>query len=471
MILIVFLLLLSFIPVHPYMSDRFSAYEEYVWYQGIKGTIPLTNNYPVEIKESGAVYENNYSKFLLKKIDFEKTLKNQNIFLDASVGASYHDSIAPTISISPKVEFSLTDNIEASVKVFLSNDIDNSRGFPIKPFKEKIIAGFERGYVKYSNEKLFVLFGRMDYHSSFSKDNSLLFDYKAVPMDGIYLSGEANRYFSYDFKYASLGSMKLDSTYLFEGEDIDVISRYLSFHKIILTLKDYLRLSFSESCIFGRKSIGNILDYTFPFFIFYGEQNNIDINDNILWAFDVNYNYLGRVNLSYSLLVDDYQYEYEGTKDLEPPELGHIVRIDAPVCCAVMSLSYMRINAWVYNQRYPWNRYIFNSKNIGDEMGPDIQGIEGNGLFAYSSTGRVNFKVSYFEKGDNYSSSDWIFPISDTYYYKQIGIDPVKKWTEASLSVEQIYKFLSFNLSLNYLYGIENTDSGLSVDSYIRILL
>jgi hypothetical protein len=290
-------------------------------------------------------------------------------------------------------------------------------------------------------------------------------------MDGIYLSGEANRYFSYDFKYASLGSMKLDSTYLFEGEDIDVISRYLSFHKFILTLKDYLRLSFSESCIFGRKSIGNIFDYTFPFFIFYGEQNNIDINDNILWAFDVNYNYLGRVNLSYSLLVDDYQYEYEGTKDLEPPELGHIVRIDAPVCCAVMSLSYMRINAWVYNQRYPWNRYIFNSKNIGDEMGPDIQGIEGNGLFAYSSTGRVNFKVSYFEKGDNYSSSDWIFPISDTYYYKQIGIDPVKKWTEASLSVEQIYKFLSFNLSLNYLYGIENTDSGLSVDSYIRILL
>jgi hypothetical protein len=104
-------------------------------------------------------------------------------------------------------------------------------------------------------------------------------------------------------------------------------------------------------------------------------------------------------------------------------------------------------------------------------MGPDIQGIEGNGLFAYSSTGRVNFKVSYFEKGDNYSSSDWIFPISDTYYYKQIGIDPVKKWTEASLSVEQIYKFLSFNLSLNYLHGIENTDSGLSVDSYIRILL
>jgi len=135
------LVILSFIPVHPFMSDRNSAYEEYVWYQGINGSVPLTNSYPVELSGSGVIYDNLYSKFLMKKIDFEKSLKNKIFYLDAYTGISYSDSILPLISISPKVEIPLSENLEAAVKVFLSNDIENSRGFRIKPFKEKIIAG------------------------------------------------------------------------------------------------------------------------------------------------------------------------------------------------------------------------------------------------------------------------------------------------------------------------------------------
>ncbi|PIP13642.1 MAG: hypothetical protein COX48_03660 [bacterium (Candidatus Stahlbacteria) CG23_combo_of_CG06-09_8_20_14_all_34_7] len=472
MILLIILIVLSYIPAYSFMSERFSAYEEYVWYQGINGSVQLTNTYPVQIKELGMTYNNKYSRFLLNKIDFENTLKNKNFFFDASLGLSYSDSFLPILSISPKIEFFLSENLEASVKVFLSNNIENSRGFQAEPFKEKIIAGFERGYIKYSFNKLSILFGRIDYHSSFSKDNSLLFDYSAPPMDGLYISGKVNNMFSYDFKYASLGSMQLDSTYIFEGEEIEIISRYLSFHKFIFSPKDYLVFSFAESCVFGRTIPGNILDYTFPFFVFYGEQNNISMNDNILWSFDINYNLLGKVNFSYSFLVDDYQYEYEGTKDLEPPELGHIIRIDAPLYCALFSLSYLRINSWVYNQMFPWNRYAFNDKNIGTAMGPDIQGFIIKAAGAYNESSRILIKMGYYEKGDNYSYSDWVFPIVDLYYYyTHIGIEPINKWAEFTLTGERIYKFLSLNLSLTYKYNLENTENNLSLESYIRISL
>ncbi|MDD3803203.1 MAG: hypothetical protein PHW02_02300 [bacterium] len=470
MILLTLLIILSYIPVHPFMSDKNSAYEEYLWYQGVIGSIPLVNTYPVETESPVDSYDNLYSKFLMKKIDFENTLKNKIFYLDASAGISYSESILPLVSVSPKVELSLSDNMEAAVKVFLSNDINNGRGFKIKPFKDKIIAGFERGYLKYSNERFHVLFGRIDYHSSFSMNNSLLFDYKAPPTDGLTFSGNTGKIFAYDFKFLSLGSMRLDSTYTFEGEDIDMISRYLSFHKFTFSPKDYLRFSFSEACIFGRSKVGNILDYTYPFFVFYGEQNNIDINDNILWSFDVNYNFLGKANLSYSFLVDDYQYEYEGTKDLEPPELGHIISIDIPINCGIVSLNYLRVNAWVYNQRYPWNRYTYNEKNIGTDLGPDIQRFEGSFALPYSESGRIRAKTGYYQKGDNYSYSDWVFPIVDSYYYyTQIGIAPVSKWAEFAFDLEHMYKFVSLNVSMRYIRNIENTTNNLSVESYIRI--
>lgn len=467
---IIIAVLLFFIPAFPYMSERYSAYEEYAWYESLNSASESKSSYPLEIEQSGVSFENNYFRFLKNKMDFEKTFDSRNLFLDAVIGASYADGFNKEAYISPRAQFEMSDNLTASVKVFISTDTENSRGFSIKPFKDAVIAGFERGYVKYSNGRILLLFGRIDCHSSYSPDRSLLFDYSAPPMDGILLRGRINKSLVYEFKYLSLGSMRLDSAYIFEGESVDYVKRFLAFHKLTFSLRSWLSLSFSESCIFGRASTGNPLDYAFPFFVFYGEQNNIDINDNILWSFDANYNFLGKANLSYSFLVDDYQYEYEGTKDLEPPELGHIIRIDAPFCCAVASVSYIRVNAWVYNQRYPWNRYVYNGKNIGTELGPDIQGIEASFRPAYSADGRAKVYAAYFQKGDNYSSSDWVFPITDPYYYyTQIGIAPVSKWGTFSAGFEHICRFLTLSGEAGYNYGIEEHESGFFAGGSIRI--
>ena len=121
---------------------------------------------------------------------------------------------------------------------------------------------------------------------------------------------------------------------------------------------------------------------------------------------------------------------------------------------------------------FPWNRYAFNDKNIGTAMGPDIQGFIIKAAGAYNESSRILIKMGYYEKGDNYSYSDWVFPIVDLYYYyTHIGIEPINKWAEFTLTGERIYKFLSLNLSLTYKYNLENTENNLSLESYIRISL
>lgn len=468
-----YLLIFCALSLSAFFTDRNSTCESYIFYQGLLGKSVLPSDYPL-LPDSFAIENDNlYQRFLVKRGVSKKAFDNKNRFSFAGdLGFSYDDSISPIVNLRPKVVFNISDKLFSEVSIFLLNDLKNPNGYPNKPFKDMLIGGFDRGFLCWKEDSWFLLFGRNYYHSSFDKSASMLFDYSAPPMDGFWFSGNIGEHFSFDAKFSSLGMIYLDSIYRFYDDDFDMISRFLSFHKLTYKPADYLQFSFSESVIFGRSKMTDIFEYTFPFFIFYAEQNNIDINDNVLWSFDANYNWLGKANLSYSFLVDDYQYENEGTKDLEPPELGHILRFDIPADFGVLTFSYRRINAWVYNQIYPWNRYTVNDKNIGYPYGPDIQEIIAKICITPLDFMLLDLSADYAVKGDNFSNSDWVFPIVDLYYYfTEIEISPVSRYIDISLKTEFVYKKMSYIVSCAYRKGIENADNNLSVSSYISIRL
>lgn len=465
------LILFFSISLFCFYSEKYLEEDKYYYYLFINDSIKNPDTYPVFKDDYELKIFNQFSKYLVSKNILTETgfLKNFSFIIDPYL--LYIEKTKFNIYAKGKFEKKINQNFFISTSAFISTDTSNPEGFKVKPFKDFLIAGFDNGYIGYKNEKVFLTFGRTYFNSGFDYQNSLIFSYNAPPMDGINFFLKLNDNFNFTFKFSNLGEMILDSTYNFDGFYIERISRFLSFHRLTFLYKD-LSISFSESAIFGRNNISNIFDYTFPLFIFYGEQNNIDKNDNILWELSLNYKLLNKLNISYSFLIDDYQYEYEGIKDLEPPELGHLLNLTYPFSRGFLKITYTRVNAWVYNQRFPWNKYCYNGKVIGYKDGPDIQNIK---FFVdYVTTKNLKTSVSgdYNIKGNNFVETPWVFPSTNIYWYKtQIGVEPLSRWLNFSFGLEYLFKKLIFYSSFSYNHPLENALKSFELKSGIKIVL
>ncbi|MEO0288028.1 MAG: hypothetical protein ABIN00_00080 [candidate division WOR-3 bacterium] len=454
-----------------FYSEKYLEQDEYYYYIFINDSVKNPDIYPV-FKDG---YENKifdpFSEYLVSKnlLTENGFFKNLSFIIDPCM--VYKDQPKFNIYIKGKYEKKINQNLFISTSAFIFTDTSNPEGLKVKPFKDFLIAGFDNGYITYKNEKVLLTFGRTYFNSGFDYQNSLIFSYNAPPVDGITFFLKLNDNLNFISKFSNLGEMILDSVYNFDGVDVDRISRFLSFHRLTFFYRD-LSLSFSESAIFGRNTISNIFDYTFPFFIFYGEQNNIDKNDNILWEISLNYKLFKKLNISYSFLIDDYQYEYEGIKDLEPPELGHLLNITYPFSKGFFKITYTRVNAWVYNQRFPWNRYVSHGKVIGYKDGPDIQSIK---VFV-TSVPVKNLKTivsgEYNIKGNNYVETPWVFPSTNIYWYKtQIGVEPLSRWLNFSVGLEYLFKKFIFYASVSYNHSLENFSEFFELKSGIKMVL
>ncbi len=453
--LTIFLFSLS-VSLYPFFTER--DQDLYYYYLFLTGHIENLNDYPVFKNDYEKNYFNGYSKYLfdLSSIEEKSFFKDIKFILNSEL--YYKNRFDYNIFLKGKFGKKIGENFYISTSAFLLTDTSNPYGYNVKPFKDKILAGFDNGYFMFKNQNILLLFGRTSFNSGFEYDRSLIYSYNAPPSDGFLMNLKFNDNFTLTSKFLNLGDFLFDSTYDFENEQITKITRFLSFHKLTFSYNDFL-LSFSESVIFGRNSISGIFDYAFPLFVFYGEQNNIGKNDNILWQFDLNYRLFKKLNFLWSLLVDDYQYEYEGVKDLEPPELGNIFAISYPFDKGFLKISYIRVNAWVYNQKFPWNRYQNNGKVIGYEEGGDVQKIKLDIDYLVMKSLDLKVNTSYSIKGDNYIYSIWPFPTTNIYWYEtQIGIEPVKRNFDLSLKLEYIFKNSILYIQTLYEYTIEEED-------------
>lgn len=454
-----------------FYSEKYLDQDKYYYYLFINDSIKNPDVYPVFRDDFENKIFNPFSEYLVSKnlLTQNGFFKNLSFIIDPYL--VYRDEPKFNIYIKGKYEKKINQNLFISSSAFILTDTSNPEGLKVKPFKDFLIAGFDNGYITYKNENLSLTFGRTYFNAGFDYQNSLIFSYNSSSMDGVTFFIKFGDNFNFVSKFSNLGEMILDSTYNFDGVSIDRISRFLSFHRLTFFYKD-ISISFSESAIFGRNTISNIFDYTFPFFVFYGEQNNIDKNDNILWELALNYKLLKKINLSYSFLIDDYQYEYEGIKDLEPPELGHLLTISYPFSNGFLKINYTRVNAWVYNQRFPWNKYIYNRRVIGYKDGPDIQNVKIFVDYLPAKNLKTSVSGEYDIKGNNYVETPWVFPSTNIYWYKtQIGVEPLSRWFLFSFDLEYLFKKFIFYSSVSYNHPLENSSKFVELKGGIKIIL
>lgn len=473
-VILIFMLIASIVTVSGFSSGRQSAYEQYIFMHAVRSGKTPPACYPLVISEQDTAGADLYESWILKRGVLEKSFDTGYSFslkIDAEAGYS-DEGFERAGSVNASLSFPITDCIHASVSAVLDTDTSKSSFYRAKPFKDAVAAAFDMGYLQYFKDNFSLLIGRTYMHSSYDISSSMIYSYDAPSLDGILMTFKAGSSIEYVFRWAYIEHMLLDSAYTLFGEESQSISRFISYHKITYSPFSFLSLSFGESALFGRTSLAGVADYAFPFFLFYAEQENASVNDNIMWEFSADWNIEGLVNLSYTLFVDDYQYEKEDIYDLEPAQLGHGLRADIPYSRGNASVSVYRINAWVYNQMFEWNRYAVRGINIGYMNAPDILFAEASLQHAIAENLIVSAAAGYTEKGDNDTYDAWIFPTDDPYYQStEIAIAPVRKDISAKVSAEGSFNRFMPSISIGCDYSISGRSFEPSLSAGLKIFI
>lgn len=477
---LVFLILLLPVLLGAYLSERNSFYEQYMYRKIQTGQTDVYYNFMPCLRSQWLnMPEGKYEQFLFNGLIMEKQdLTEGRLFGRTSITEEYGDSLFTRYTITAGAEFDMTERIHAGITAYVENGTDNKRAFhaDVQEFSDndlmKVIGVFERGYISYETPDFFAVIGRTDYSDMINPSGSLLYSYNAPPVDGIWLGGRIKN-FEYSFRFSYLGYQRADSTYRFYYivEERDVIDRFIAYHSFSYEPVSNLKLTLGESSIFGRSDLTGIMEYAFPFYFYYAEQNNVGINDNILWHAGIDVK-ISNIMLNYSFLVDDYQYGYEGTKDLEPPMIGHLFSADAAIPNGRIRLESHWINAWVYNQILPWNRYEINGNNIGYALAPDMRDIIIYADYALSGNLLCKIKGGYYLKGDNYTDTDWAFPVDSLYYYEtHYGIEPVEEYFDGELTLNFLWRMLSFEATGGYKYSNIQANSGIRANFGLKLYI
>ncbi|RKZ24368.1 hypothetical protein DRQ16_00155 [bacterium] len=260
------------------------------------------------------------------------------------------------------------------------------------PSQDSILgATFPRGYFLLENENWYLLLGREKpvWGPGYQK---LLLGADHPSMDMFYL---------FSYRFPKILTFTSFSSFL-ERSVMDTAigpeRRYLTGHRLDFDFGK-LKFAFSEVVLYGGEGRQPELYYMNPLLLFYGEQYNVHIDDNILWDLEIRYIHKPSLQVYGELLVDDFQYNPE---DVESPMLGGI----AGVLLSLPDLDYLRIEygaicAWVYNQPRPRNRYVHHGRIIGSKYGPDADLLVIEARKELSPECMIEGVLRYWRKGEN----------------------------------------------------------------------
>ena len=259
-------------------------------------------------------------------------------------------------------------------------------------WKSDLTGIFDQGYIK-GNFKYFEFQWGRDYlrWGPGSKDFLLLSGF-SPPFDMLKLSGKIG-IFRFDFFATSLDELFLPDSNLFA-------KRYLSGHRINLKLKSGVELGLSEVVLYGGEKRKLEPYYLNPLFIFYAEQFNHNIDDNLLWSLDFSLTHFKNKEFYAELLIDDFQYDFKS----EPQQIGFLLGAKTAdlfgFSKSYLTLEYARVNTWVYGQNKPWNIYTYRDVGIGSSSGPDADYIYANLLYHFSKNLQLSFSFESKRKGE-----------------------------------------------------------------------
>ena len=258
------------------------------------------------------------------------------------------------------------------------------------------------------------------------------------PVDMLKLEGK------WGFLKATSFFAQLDPIKVTDSTGTSKIRRYMSAHRFSFKIKELLQVGFSETVIYGGKNRWFELYYLSPLLWFHGSQLNEGEDDNTFIGFDFNFTPLQKFSLYGELLIDDFQIEKKSDSDKEPNELGYSIGLKAGDLLGLngseFDFEYLRVNNWTYNQRYPWNRYLFKNKTIGNPVGPDADNlfISLGGYLRKGLEARLSYELTH--KGEGKITSLWNEPWLYVEDYREKFPSGIVERTD------------NFQLSLNYHY-------------------
>ncbi len=383
-------------------------------------------------------------------LEKRKRLKGGLDFLENSRLISNRKSIFHE-SFLPYLQADIGDNFSLLCRYSIDEGLAKD-----STYTGKVWRGFAgdaaQAYLSFKLPYFNLFIGRENLSWGQSRLSPLILSPNSASMDMLKLQGE----WSF-FKLSSFFA-QLDPVTVSESAGTIRYRRYLSAHRFSFKLKSLLELGFSETVIYGGKDRWFELYYLNPLLWFHASQLNENEDDNTFLGLDFNFSPLRRLLLYGEFLIDDFQIEKKSASDREPNELGYSLGLKLADFLGLngseLDLEYLRINNRTYNQKNPWNRYLYKNKLIGSPLGPDADdlflsmgGYLGKGLQA---------KISYehIRQGEGKVTSEWDEPwLSIEDYKESFPSGIVEKTDKFQLWLDYNFKNI-FRADLSFDYAV-----------------
>jgi len=154
--------------------------------------------------------------------------------------------------------------------------------------------------------------------------------------------------------------------------------------------------------------------------------------------------------------VDDFQIDRETAADREPMEFGFAFQTDYGLTFnnffLTPNLRFELVTNRTYNQQHSWNRFLYENKSLGSEVGNDFHRFSvGTKFFSKNFGGKVNF--FHLEKGEGRIDDEWTTPWIEDPSWKESfpsGTIEIKNGTEISFFWDKnIYSHKNFSLDID----------------------
>ena len=276
-------------------------------------------------------------------------------------------------------------------RVVIDTKAEKERRYKGREWKNHLTGVLDEAYANIDMKYFQLLLGRDHIRWGPGKEDVLLLSDQISPFDMIKMEGRLG---SFKLIYFATALDDWIYDYGFRAK------RYLSGHRINLKLRFGLEMGISEVVLYGGENRHPEAYYLNPLLPYYGEQYNQDMDDNVLWSFDIALSMFRNKELYFELLVDDFQYDFE----TEPHQTGFQVGLNyaEPFGWArsYVNLEYTKINNWVYGQNKPWNVYTYHGLGMGSILGPDADRWSFHLRYHFTKDVDLAFLGKYRRKGE-----------------------------------------------------------------------
>lgn len=329
-------------------------------------------------------------------------------------------------------------------------------------WKNDLTGIFDQGYLK-GNFKYFEFEWGRDYlrWGPGSKDHLLLSGF-SPPFDMLRLSGEVG-IFRFDFFATGLDELFLPDSNLYA-------KRYLSGHRINFKLKSGIELGLSEVVLYGGEKRKLEPYYLNPLFVFYAEQFNHNIDDNLLWSIDFSITCIKHKEFYAEFLIDDFQYDLK----TEPQQIGFLLGTKVAdlfgFSKSYLTLEYTRVNNWVYGQNKPWNIYSYRDVGIGSFLGPDADYLYTSLLYHFSKSLQFSFSFDLKRKGEGEIGVQ-PSPVPKTKKFPSGTVERTKNFTLEGIFQPDVHLFLEGKVGYTYIKNHSNIPEKKEKNLFLKVKL